>query len=61
MLMTMMSYDVNLLVEYVIMSVPILSPKDNQHTFIPSSYVFIGGAGDWYIYAYMYMGTIICL
>ena len=34
------------LVEFVIMSVPILSNKDNYSTFIPNSYVSIGGAGD---------------
>ena len=33
-------------VEFVIMSVHILSHKDNYYTFIPSSYSFIGGDDD---------------
>jgi len=32
--------------------VPILSHNDNYYTFIPSSYVVIGGAGDIYMYIY---------
>ena len=42
---------VNLLVEFVIMSMPILSRKDNHSTFIPNSYICVGGGGgDIYIY-----------
>ena len=42
----MMMFDyVNLLVESVIISVPILSHKDNEYIFIPIDYEFIGG-GD---------------
>ena len=48
-MMMMLDY-VNLLVEFVIMSVSILSQKDNYYTFILSSYVFIGGGCHWYIY-----------
>ena len=60
MLMMMMLDYVNLRVEYVIMSVPILSHKDNYYHFIPSDYVYIGGGGDRYvcIYIYIYIGTI---
>ena len=54
MLMMMMLNYVNLLVEYDSMSVSILSEKDNYYTFIPSSYVFIGGEGDGDIYTYIY-------
>ena len=42
MMMMMLNY-VNLFVEYIIISVPILFNKDNYCTFILSSYVFIGG------------------
>ena len=52
MLMMIMLDYVNLLVEFVIMSVAILSHKDNYYTFILSSYVFI--------YIYIYRGAI-CL
>ena len=45
---------VNLFVEFVIMSVPILSNKDNYYTFILSSYIYIGGGGDIYIYIYIH-------
>ena len=48
-------YIVNLLVEFVIISIPILSHKDNYCTFILSSYVFIGCGGDGYIYIYIYI------
>ena len=43
---------INLLVEYVIMSVPIFSHKDNYYIFIQSNYAFIGlcSGGDIYIY-----------
>ena len=43
--MMMLYNDVNLFVEYVIMSVSILSLKDNYFIFNLSSYVFIGGGG----------------
>ena len=50
MLMMMMMLDyVNLLVEFVIISVPILSHKDNYYTFIPSIYVQNGDAVDCFI------------
>ena len=52
-MMMMLDY-VKLLVEFVIMSVPILFNKNNYYTFILSSYVFIGGRGDIYIYIYIY-------
>ena len=35
--------------------VPILSRNDNYCTFIPSSFVFIGGGGDGYVYIYIYI------
>ena len=54
MLMMMMLDYVNLLVEYVIMSVPILSHKDNYYHFIPSDYVFIGGGSDQYVCIFIY-------
>jgi len=42
--------DVNLLVEFVVMSVfvsvPICSPKDIYYTIIPSIYVYLGDAVD---------------
>ena len=41
-----------------IMSVPILSHKDNYYIFIPNDYVFIGGGADRYIYIYIYISTI---
>ena len=53
MMMMMMDY-ASLFVESVILSMPIISNKNNYYTFIPSSYVFIGGAGDIYIYIYGY-------
>ena len=56
----MLDYD-NLLDEFVIISVPILSHKDNYYIFIPSDYlVFIDpcSGGDIYIYIFIYMGTI---
>ena len=53
-MMMMLEY-VNLLVEYDSKSVPTLPQKDNYYTFIPSSYVFIGGGGDRYIYIYIYI------
>ena len=41
----------NLSVEYIFMSMPILSHKDNYCTFVLSSNVFIGGGGsDIYVY-----------
>ena len=54
---TMLMFDyVNLLVEFIIMSVSILSHKDNYYTFILSSYVFIGGGGGGqYICIYIYI------
>ena len=42
--MMMLDY-ANLLVEYVIMSMPILSHKDNYSILIPSSYEFIDDDG----------------
>ena len=62
-MMMMLDY-VNLLVEFVIMSVPILSDKDNYYTFILTSHIFIGGGGgggDIYIYIYIYIPGKICL
>jgi len=44
MMMMMLDY-VNILFVYDSMSVSILSQKDNYYTFIPRSYVFIGGSG----------------
>jgi len=56
MLMMMMVEYVNLLVEYVIISVPILSHKDNYYLFITIDHEFIdGGGGDLYVYIYMYV------
>ena len=58
MLMMLMLDYVNLLVEYVIVSVPIPSHKDNYYIFIPIDCGFIsggGGGGDCYIYIYIYM------
>jgi len=56
MLMMMMVEYVNLLVEYVIISVPILSHKDNYYLFITIDHEFIdGGGGDLYIYIYICM------
>ena len=57
MLMTMMLDYFNLLVEYVIMSVPIISPKENYHIF---NCKFIGGdgggdGGDCVIYIYIFI------
>ena len=54
--MMMLDY-VNLLVEFVIMAMSILSHKDIYYTLILSSYVFIGGGGDIYspIYIYIYI------
>ena len=50
----MSTYDYgNLLVEYDIMSVSILSQKDNYYTFIPNSYVFIGGGGVCRVSSYL--------
>ena len=55
-MMMMMLKCVNLSVEYVIMSVPILSHKDNYYIFIPSDYVYgMCGGGDRYVYLYIYM------
>ena len=48
---------VNLLVEFVIISVPILSHKENYYISISSNCEFIGGGGgggDCYIYIYIY-------
>jgi len=44
----------SLLVEFVILSMPIISNKNKYYTFIPSNYVFIGGAGAGDIYIYIY-------
>ena len=53
--MTMIFDYVNLLFElFVIISVPILSHKDNYCTFILSSCIFIVGGGDGNIYLYIY-------
>ena len=53
-MMVMVEY-VNLLVEYVIISVSILFHKDNYYIFITIDYEFIGGGGgDLYIYIYIY-------
>ena len=41
--------DVNLLVEFVVMSVFIRSHKDNYYTIIPSIYVQYGDAVDCFI------------
>ena len=61
MLMMIMLDYVNLLVEYDIMSMSILSHKDLYYTFIPSSYVCIGCGGgcDIYIYIYEYNWFVI--
>ena len=50
--MMMLDY-VNLLVEFVIMSMPILSHKDNYYICIPSDCEFIGGGGDICIYIWV--------
>ena len=52
MLIMMLNY-VNLFVEYMFMSMPILSHKDNYCTFILSRYIFIGSGGGGYIYIYI--------
>ena len=56
--MMMMLDFFNVLVEFVIMSMPNLSHKYNYYTFIPSTSIFIGGCGDIYIYINIYIGTI---
>ena len=57
MMMMMLDY-FSLLVEFVILSMPIISNKNKYYTFIPRNYVFIGGAGAGDIYIYIYMGRI---
>ena len=54
MMMMMLDY-ASLLVEFVILSMPIISNKNKYYTFIPSNYVFIGGAGAGDIYIYIYI------
>ena len=55
-MMMMLNY-VNLFVEYVIMSVPILSHKDNYFIFT-HAITYIGGGEHRYVCIYLYVGTI---